>query len=63
MEGYGMFLFTKFGDPVPWSKEEVQVYTAKLRNELKNPRFHIYHEAYVVQLYFLARIHLLTVAQ
>ncbi|KAJ5414522.1 hypothetical protein N7509_001149 [Penicillium cosmopolitanum] len=45
MEGYGMFLFTKFGDPVPWSKEEVQVYTAKLRNELKNPRFHIYHEA------------------
>jgi hypothetical protein len=47
MDGYAMFLFTKFGDPVPWSMEEVQVYVAKLRKELSNPRFHIYHLAYV----------------
>lgn len=48
MEGYGMWLLTKFGDPVPWTKEEVQVYVAKMRKELSNPRFHVYHRAYVL---------------
>lgn len=45
MEGYGMWLLTKYGDPVPWTKEEVQVYVAKMRKELSNPRIHVYHRA------------------
>ncbi|KAJ5688889.1 hypothetical protein N7462_003281 [Penicillium macrosclerotiorum] len=45
MEGYGMWLLTKFGDPVPWTKEEVQVYVAKMRKELSNPRIHVYQKA------------------
>lgn len=45
MEGWCMWLLTKFGSPEPWSKEEVHVYVAKLRVELKNPRFHIYQRA------------------
>ena len=44
-EGYGMYLLTKFGDPVPWSKEEVQVYVANLRKDIMNPRYHLYHGA------------------
>ncbi|OQE00175.1 hypothetical protein PENVUL_c057G01710 [Penicillium vulpinum] len=45
MEGWAMWLLCKFGAPEPWSKEEVIVYVAKLRNELKNPRYHIYERA------------------
>lgn len=45
IEGWCMFLLTNFGDPMPWSKEEVMVYVAKLRAEVKNPRYHIYHTA------------------
>lgn len=63
MDGYAMFLFTKFGDPVPWSMEEVQVYVAKLRKELSNPRFHIYHLAYVLPVPCLSRFPLLTAIQ
>jgi hypothetical protein len=48
MEGYGMWLLTKFGDPVPWTKQEVPVYVAKMRKELSNPRYHIYHRAWVL---------------
>ena len=44
MEGWCMWLLTRFGAPHPWSQEEVQVYVAKLRNELIKPRFHIYHK-------------------
>ncbi|KAJ5100602.1 hypothetical protein N7456_006654 [Penicillium angulare] len=44
-EGYGMFLLTKFGDPVPWTKDEVHVYVAGLRKDLTNPKFHLYHGA------------------
>lgn len=42
MEGWAMYLLTKFGLPQPWSKEEVQVYVAKARAEVQNPRHHIY---------------------
>ena len=42
LEGWCMYLFTKFGSPSPWSKEEVLVYISSLRNELKNPRYHNY---------------------
>lgn len=45
MEGWCMWLLTKFGHPAPWAKEEVHVYCANLRNEMKNPRFHVYHKA------------------
>lgn len=42
MEGYSMFLLTKYGLPTPWSPDEVRVYLAKVRDELKNPRYHRY---------------------
>ncbi|KAJ5581715.1 hypothetical protein N7535_000335 [Penicillium sp. DV-2018c] len=45
MEGWAMWLLCKFGAPEPWTQEEVIVYVAKLRAELKNPRFHIYERA------------------
>lgn len=45
MEGYSMWLLTKYGDLVPWTKEEVQVYVAQMRKELSNPRIHVYHRA------------------
>ncbi|KGO75622.1 hypothetical protein PITC_050520 [Penicillium italicum] len=45
MEGWAMWLLCKFGAPKPWSKDEVIVYVAKLRAELKNPRYHIYERA------------------
>ncbi|KAJ6088106.1 hypothetical protein N7499_004288 [Penicillium canescens] len=44
MEGWCMWLLTKFGHPQPWDKEAVYVYVAKLRKELNNPRFHIWHQ-------------------
>ncbi|KAJ5584793.1 uncharacterized protein N7459_004593 [Penicillium hispanicum] len=45
MEGWSMWLLTKFGSPEPWTKEEVLVYVARLRAQLKDPRFHIYERA------------------
>lgn len=45
MEGYSMYLLTKYGDPVPWSRDEVLVYVAQMRKELKNPRIHAYQRA------------------
>ncbi|KAJ5689817.1 hypothetical protein N7462_004209 [Penicillium macrosclerotiorum] len=45
MEGYAMYLLTKYGEPQPWSKEEVMVYVAKVRKDLANPRHHVYHRA------------------
>jgi hypothetical protein len=47
MEWYGMYLLTKFGEPHPWSREEVQVYIAKLKKELANPHYHSYQGAWV----------------
>ncbi|KAJ5305849.1 hypothetical protein N7508_004864 [Penicillium antarcticum] len=43
MEGYAMYLFTKYGSPTAWSKEEVQVHLARVRKELVDPRYHLYH--------------------
>ncbi|KAJ5104252.1 hypothetical protein N7532_004781 [Penicillium argentinense] len=45
MEGWAMWLLTKYGAPHPWTQEEVIVYVAKLRAELQNPRHHIYERA------------------
>lgn len=43
LDGWAMFLLTKFGAPQPWSADEVRVYVAKVRRELQNPKLHIYH--------------------
>jgi hypothetical protein len=43
LEGYSMWLLTKFGAPTPWTADEVQIYLAKVRLELKNPRIHGWH--------------------
>ncbi|KAJ5647004.1 hypothetical protein N7490_003376, partial [Penicillium lividum] len=42
LEGYCMYLLTNFGAPDPWTPSEVQVFLAKTRAELKNPKFHGY---------------------
>ena len=43
LDGWAMFLLTKFGVPQPWSADEVRVYVAKVRAEMQIPRLHIYH--------------------
>ncbi|KAJ5102429.1 hypothetical protein NUU61_004651 [Penicillium alfredii] len=45
MEGWCMWLLTKYGSPEPWTKDEVHVYVANLRKDLKNPHYHPYHKA------------------
>jgi len=45
MEGYAMWLLTNFGDPAPWSVEEVQLYLAEVRMQLKDPSIHGYEYA------------------
>lgn len=53
MEGWCMWLLTRFGEPQPRTKEEVYkeevykeevyVYVAQLRQELQNPYHHVWH--------------------
>ncbi|KKA18599.1 hypothetical protein T310_7458 [Rasamsonia emersonii CBS 393.64] len=43
LEGWAMWLLTKYGAPKPWTSEEVRVYVAKVRNELRDPKLHIWH--------------------
>lgn len=38
-----MFLLTKFGLPQPWSVDEVQVYLAKLREDIERKGVHAYY--------------------
>lgn len=45
LEGWAMWLLTHFGEPEPWTKEEVQLYLAKVRKELNNPHIHAYEPA------------------
>lgn len=40
-----MWLLTKFGSPEPWTKEQVHVYVAKMRAELKKCHCHVYQRA------------------
>jgi hypothetical protein len=42
LEGWAMWLLTKYGAPKPWSAEEVLAYVAKIKNELMDPKMHIY---------------------
>lgn len=43
LEGFAMFLLTRFGAPQPWTADEVKTYTSKVREELKVPNLHIWH--------------------
>ncbi|KAK0124109.1 hypothetical protein ONS95_009092 [Cadophora gregata] len=43
LEGWAMFLLTKFGEPTPWTAEQVHVYVAQVRNEISQPHLHCYH--------------------
>lgn len=43
LQGWAMWLLTHFGEPEPWTKEEVQVFLAKVRVELKDPYIHGYN--------------------
>jgi hypothetical protein len=45
MEGWAMYLLTKYGLPQPWTKEEVQVLMAKSRTEIQNPKIHFVQRA------------------
>ena len=45
MEGYSMYLLTRHGDPTPWTRDEVLVYVAKMRQAFKNPHVHAYQRA------------------
>lgn len=47
LEGYAMWLLTKFGAPEPWTKEEVHVFLASVRKELLDPNIHAYQYVYV----------------
>ncbi|KAF3011295.1 hypothetical protein E8E15_002626 [Penicillium rubens] len=42
MEGWVIWMLTHYGEPEPWTKEEVHMYLAKVREELKNPHIHAY---------------------
>ena len=37
-----MFILTHFGEPQPWTPEEVQVHLAMVREELNAPGLHAY---------------------
>lgn len=43
LEGWGMWVLTKYGEPHCWAKEEVQVYAAEMRAQLRKPQHHTYH--------------------
>ncbi|KAK5210157.1 hypothetical protein LTR41_003825 [Exophiala xenobiotica] len=43
LEGWAMFLLTRWGAPEPWTADEARVYVARVREELKKPRLHIWH--------------------
>ncbi|KAJ5708671.1 hypothetical protein N7488_008472 [Penicillium malachiteum] len=45
IEGWGMWYLTKFGEPSPWSRDQVLTYVGKIRSELKNPMVHCYQRA------------------
>lgn len=43
LEGWAMYLLTKHGAPTPWTPDEVQVYVARIWNEISAPGLHSYH--------------------
>lgn len=47
LEGWAMWLLTHFGEPEPWTTEEVHLFLAAVRHEMKNARIHGYNWMYV----------------
>ncbi|PLN84923.1 S-adenosyl-L-methionine-dependent methyltransferase [Aspergillus taichungensis] len=45
LEGWALWLLTKYGAPSPWTNDEVQAYLAKIQVELQNPHIHGYEYA------------------
>lgn len=45
LEGYVLFMLTKFGAPKPWSVEEVKKYVERAKVDLNNPKYHVYNKA------------------
>ena len=43
LEGWAMFLLTRWGAPDPWTADEARGYVARVRQELRKPRLHIWH--------------------
>lgn len=56
LEDWAMWLLTKHGSPTPWAPEAVQVYVAKVRNEISDPSRHCYHYTSVVASHCALRI-------
>lgn len=44
IEGWSLYLLTKFGEPEPWSLEEAKVLVAKIKNDI-DAGYHIYQKA------------------
>jgi len=53
LEGYAMWLLTKFGAPEPWTTDEVHVYLASIRKELADSKIHAYQYVYVSVFLFV----------
>ena len=43
IEGYTMRALTRFGEPKPWTPEEVQVWLSIVRQEINDPKIHAYY--------------------
>jgi hypothetical protein len=48
-----MWLLTRFGQPQPWTQDEVRVFVAQLRKELQDPRYHVWYKVYVCFNFYL----------
>lgn len=45
LEGWTLFLLTKFGDKgTPWTLEEAQELLGKMRRDIDNPNYHVYQK-------------------
>lgn len=42
MEGYALYLLTNYGEPEPWTVEQVQVYLSQVRKAIDDKRIHKY---------------------
>lgn len=42
LEGYTLHVMTRYGEPEPWTLQEVKAFLAKGKRELEDPRLHIY---------------------
>jgi hypothetical protein len=50
LESWAMWLPTKHGKPEPSPADEARVHVAKVRQELQDPKLHIYHLTWVTSL-------------